>query len=274
MDPTAFALLAIAARGIAAAGFVGGVVALMERASPFIGGIVLALPIVTAPAYIFIILHQDAGFVAQAALGSLATLGAVLLFLISAIILVGRVPMPLALLGGLAAWFAAGSVIRVLPVSFPASLGILVFCGLVAWWSGRGVAMTAPRSAEMAARGRSPWYEIVLRGCAAGCLVAAVSGLAHLLGPTVAGIFASFPVALLTVYWFLPRRLEPAGIRAALRATEIGLISHIPFFSSLALLGPQIGPLPAFALGLLGALGIAVALGVLRRRHLRKTLIS
>ncbi len=45
-----FAILAIAARGLAAAGFVGGVVALMERASPFIGGIVLALPIVTAPA--------------------------------------------------------------------------------------------------------------------------------------------------------------------------------------------------------------------------------
>ena len=67
MEMTAFALLAVAARGLAAAGFVGGVVALMERASPFIGGVVLALPIVTAPAYVFIILHQDAGFVAQAA---------------------------------------------------------------------------------------------------------------------------------------------------------------------------------------------------------------
>jgi uncharacterized membrane protein (GlpM family) len=259
------ALLAVAARGLATAGFVGGVVALMERASPFIGGIVLALPIVTAPAYLFIILHHDTAFVAQAALGSLATIGAVLLFLVSVIALVGRVPMPLALLGGLAAWFVTGLVIRSLPAALPVSLGILAACGLVAWLSGRHVPMTAP-----AARGRSPWYEIALRGSAAGLLVAAVSGLAHLLGPTVAGIFASFPVALLTVCWFLPHRLEATGIRAALRATEIGMLSHMPFFASLALLGPHLGLPAAFALGLTGSLGIAVTLALLRRRHLRR----
>ncbi|MEK9970513.1 MAG: hypothetical protein VW600_15335 [Ferrovibrio sp.] len=260
------ALLAVAARGLAAAGFVGGVVALMERASPFIGGIVLALPIVTAPAYLFIILHHDAGFVAQAALGSLATLGAVLLFLLTVIALVGRVAMPLALLGGLIAWFAAGLVIRSLPPMLAISLGILVACSLLAWLAGRHVPMSAPP-----ARGRSPWYEIALRGAAAGLLVAAVSGLAHLLGPTVAGIFASFPVALLTVCWFLPQRLEAVGIRAALRATEIGLLSHVPFFGGLAVLGPQIGPLPAFAIGLCCSLGVAVTLALLRRRHLRRT---
>jgi uncharacterized membrane protein (GlpM family) len=260
------ALLAIAFRGLVTAAFVSGVVVLMERASPFIGGIVLALPIVTAPAYLFIILHQDTAFVAQAALGSLATIGAVLLFLVSVIALVGRVPMPLALLGGLCAWFATGLVIRSLPSALWISAGIVAVTGLIAWASGRQVAMTAP-----AARGRSPWYEILLRGSAAGLLVAVVSGLAHLLGPTVAGIFASFPVALLTVCWFIPRRLETAGIRAALRATEIGLVSHMPFFFSLAQLAPHIGTWPAFALGIAGSLGIAVALALLRRRHLRRT---
>ncbi|MCW0232254.1 MAG: hypothetical protein OJJ21_01520 [Ferrovibrio sp.] len=261
-----FTLLAMAARGLATAGFVGGVVALMERSSPFIGGIVLALPIVTAPAYLFIILHHEPVFVAQAALGSLATLGAVLLFLVCVIALVGRAPMPLALLGGLTAWFATGLLIRSLPAALWISLGILAATGLIAWLAARRVPMTAP-----AARGRSPWSEIVLRGATAGLLVAAVSGLAHLLGPTVAGIFASFPVALLTVCWFIPRRLEDAGIRAALRATEIGLVSHMPFFLSLALLGTEIGALLAFTLGITGSLGIAVTLALLRRRHLRKT---
>lgn len=266
MDTTAFVILAVAARGLAAAGFVGGVVALMERASPFIGGIVLALPIVTAPAYVFIILHQDAGFVAQAALGSLATVGSVLLFLVAAIALTGRLPMPAVLIGALGAWLASGLIVRALPAALPVSLGVILVAGLIAWWSGRRVPMTAP-----AARGRSPWYEIALRGSAAGLLVAAVSGLAHLLGPTVAGIFASFPVALMTVCWFLPRRLEAGGIRAALRAAQIGMASHIPFFAGLAMLGPRIGIWPAFALGLAGSLGIAVALALLRRRHLRKT---
>lgn len=260
-----FAILAIAARGLAAAGFVGGVVALMERASPFIGGVVLALPIITAPAYVFIILHQEPGFVAQAALGSLATVGSVLLFLVAAIALVGRLPMPAVLVGALGAWLFTGLIVRSLPAALPVSLAVIAVAGLIAWWSGRRVPMTAP-----AARGRSPLYEIALRGSAAGILVAVVSGLAHLLGPTVAGIFASFPVALMTVCWFLPKRLEAAGIRAALRAAQIGMASHIPFFTALALLTPRIGTWPAFALGLVGSLGIAVALALLRRRHLRK----
>lgn len=259
------AIFAIAARGLAAAGFVGGVVALMERASPFIGGIVLALPIVTAPAYLFIILHHDAAFVAQAALGSLATVGSVLLFLVAAIALVGRLPMAAVLAGALGAWLVTGLVVRALPAALPVSFSVIAVAGLIAWWSGRRVPMTAP-----AARGRSPWYEIALRGSAAGLLVAIVSGLAHLLGPTVAGIFASFPVALMTVCWFLPRRLESAGIRAALRAAQIGMASHIPFFTALALLGPNLGAWPAFTLGLVGSLGIAVTLALLRRRHLRR----
>jgi hypothetical protein len=238
----------------------------MERASPFIGGIVLALPIVTAPAYVFIILHQQSDFVAQAALGSLATVGSVLLFLVAAIALVGRLPMPAVLVGALGAWFVTGLIIRALPAALTVSLAVAAVAGMIAWWSGRRVPMTAP-----AARGRSPFYEIALRGSAAGLLVAVVSGLAHLLGPTVAGIFASFPVALMTVCWFLPRRLESGGIRAALRAAQIGMASHIPFFTALAVLGPRIGIWPAFALGLVGSLGIAVALALLRRRHLRKT---
>jgi hypothetical protein len=87
----------------------------------------------------------------------------------------------------------------------------------------------------------------------------------------VAGIFASFPVALLTVCSFLPKRLDTAGIRAALRASQIGLLSHIPFFCSLALLGPQIGLMPAFTAGILGSLAVAVTLALLRRRHLKRS---
>lgn len=259
------ALLAVIARGLATAAFVSGVVALMERASPFIGGIVLALPMVTGPVYIFIILQQDSAFVAQAALGSLATIGAVLMFLATAVALLARVAMPLTLLGALLAWLATGFIIRLLPYAFPIALGVVAVAGLIAWIMGRNVPMTAP-----AARSRSPRYEIALRGIAAGLLVMLVSGLAHLLGPKVAGIFASFPVALLTVSWFLPRRLETAGIRAAWRASQIGMISHIPFFTSLSLLAPVTGEWAAFVLGMAGSLAVAVTLALLRRRHLRK----
>lgn len=263
------AWLAIPARGLATAIFVGGVIWLMERASPFIGGIVLALPIVTAPAYVFLLLQDGADFAAHAALGSLATLGAVLLFLVTVIALLRRFPMRLALPAALLVWFLCGLVIRELPAALPVSLAALGFAALIAWLAGRQVPLTAP-----AARGRSPLYETVLRGLAAGILVAVVSGCSALLGPRLAGIFASFPVALLVVCSFMPRRLEPTGMRAALRATQIGLASHVPFFLSMSLLAPRLGGGAAMLVGVAGSLSVALALGLLRRAVLRRQAVK
>jgi len=261
--------LAVPARGLATAAFVGGVIWLMERASPFVGGIVLALPIVTAPAYLFLLLHDGPDFAAHAALGSLATVGSVLLFLATVIALLRRYPMRLALPAGLLVWLAAGLVIRQLPATLPVSLAVLALAALVAWQAGRQVALTAP-----AARGHSPFYEIALRGAAAGLLVAAVSGCAALLGPRLAGILASFPVALLVVCSFMPRRLETAGMRAALRATQIGLVSHVPFFVSITLLVPRLGSGPGFIAGITGSLVVALILGLLRRLVLRRQAVK
>ncbi|WP_298727677.1 hypothetical protein [uncultured Ferrovibrio sp.] len=262
-----FAWAAIPARGLAAAVFVAGVIWLMERSSPFIGGIVLALPIVTAPAYVFLVLHHDPAFIGEAALGSLATVGAVLLFLVCVIAMIRRVPMPATLACAVATWLATATVIRFLPSSLTISLIVLGLCAATAWWSGRLVPLTAP-----AARGRSPLFEIILRGATAGLLVIGVSILAEQVGPQIAGIFTSFPVALLTVCWFLPRRLDAAGIRASLRATQIGLASHVPFFLSLALLGPfgETGDFTAFGVGILGSIAVALIIALLRRRQVRR----
>src|SRR3546814_3882004 len=63
----------------------------------------LALPIVTAPAYVFLLLQDGPDFAAHAALGSLAAVGAVLLFLVTVIALLRRFPMAVALPCGLLA---------------------------------------------------------------------------------------------------------------------------------------------------------------------------
>src|SRR5690606_8317808 len=148
------AWFAILARGLAAACFVGGVIWLMERTSPFIGGIVLALPIVTAPAYLFLVLLHPPAFVARAALASIATIGAGLLSLVTVIALVRRWPMPAALACALAVWCLTGLLTRAMPAGFASSLLILAAAGAIAWYCGRHVSLTAP-----AARGRSPVYE-------------------------------------------------------------------------------------------------------------------
>src|SRR5690606_39763532 len=73
---------------------------------------IFALPIVTAPAYLFLVLLHPPAFVAEAALASIATIGAVLLFLVTVIALVRRWPMPAALACALAVWCLTGQIGR------------------------------------------------------------------------------------------------------------------------------------------------------------------
>lgn len=257
-----FVWVAFLVRTIAAAGFVAGVIWLMERTSPFIGGVVLGLPFVIAPTYIFLLLNHDPTFVAGAATGGVATLGAALLFLAVIVGLLRRFNMPVSLAAGILAWLCGALLIRLLPASPAVSFTFLAACAAIAWTAMRRVALTAP-----VARGRSPGYELLLRGGSAGLLVGGVSTLAAQLGAQLAGIIASFPIALTVVCLFLPQRLEKAGMRAALTASALGLASHAAFFLCLILLAPVWGGWPAFLIGVAAALATALAIALLRRRQ-------
>jgi hypothetical protein len=63
-------------------------------------------------------------------------------------------------------------------------------------------------------------------------------------------------------------------MRAALRATQIGLASHVPFFLSMALLAPRLGGGAAVVLGLCGSLTVALTLALLRRVVLRRQAVK
>ena len=63
-------------------------------------------------------------------------------------------------------------------------------------------------------------------------------------------------------------------MRAVLRATQIGLFSHIPFFLCVNLVAPRLGGGPAILIGISGSLCVALTLGLLRRAVLRRQAVK
>lgn len=255
-------------RGLSVALFVGAVVYVMDRAPPFIGGIVLALPMVVGPSYFFLGLQQDAAFLHQASLIALGMIGAVLCFLTAYIRLIGHVSAPLSLLGALTAWVVAALTVRHLPVQWPVMLGFTAAAGLLAWLVNRRVVLLG--FSDGGTRQPAPAYDVLLRAASAGLLVVLVTLLANRLGPLGSGLLASFPVALSVICLFLLRRYSRQAARAALASTQRGLVCHVVFF--LSLLGLEAG-LPAVTLGwrfLLASLAsaaTATAVALLTRRR-------
>ncbi len=249
-------------RGLSVALFVGGVVYVMERTRPFIGGIVLALPIVVGPSYFFLNLQQDADFMRQAIVVALGMIGAVLCFLTAYIRLIGRQAAPVALLGALLAWLLAALIVRYLPPELPWMLGFALAAALLAWLANRGVVQLAGNGSSSKP---SPGYDVTLRGLCAGLLVALVTLLANRLGPLGSGLLATFPVALTVVCLFLLRRFDRFTARAALASTQIGLSSHAAFFITLLAL-PGLAAGWRFAAASLASAAWAAGLALARRR--------
>lgn len=253
--------IAVLLRALAAGGFVGGVIFLMERTSPFIGGVVLTLPIVIAPAYFLLALHQPPAFVQAAAVTSMGTIGAGIGFLTAYIRIIGPGRTALSVIGGTAAWLAAAALVAALPPTPATMLLLAAAMALLGWGLNRRIVDLGTNTP----RGRSPLNEVVLRGALAGLLVALVTSLAPLLGPDWTGIAAGYPVALTVVGSFLPRRFDLASTRAAMASSQIGLVNSVAFFLALHGLLPHLPPLAAFAGAVLASIATVLLLITIRR---------
>jgi len=160
-----------------------------RRWGPRVGGLLASFPIVAGPTLFFFAMEQGDAFTAEAARGTLVALVAVAgsglayawaslgtaWWVSLTVSLASFVPITLALRGlGLSA-----------PWALAAALASFVVAGALLPASPGAPARTA----------RSAW-DLPLRTLSAMALVLTVTGLAGRLGPTLAGAFTPFPVAL------------------------------------------------------------------------------
>src|SRR5215469_8723942 len=139
----------------------------VERAGPFIGALIAALPTAAGAAYIILAVEHPPSFIAAGAIGSAATTAAVSIYCLTYAALAQRHGLLLCLVVSLVIWFIAAALLRAVawtPLTV-ALLNIVVF------------GTTIPLSWRFRASGpmrkflRTP-YDIPLRAAAAAVTVA------------------------------------------------------------------------------------------------------
>lgn len=230
-----------------------------ERAGPFLGAVIVALPISAGPAYVIVAMEQDAAFVARSAEASLALNAAMGPFLLAAAaILLKTKSIALALTAGMAIW-AGGAAFALfvappIEVSIPLNMAVFLASAVVA------KSMFKAPDGGPARRGL---LDVLVRAVG----VVTVVGLAILasreLGPRFAGVAALIPVVWICTTVVVKGRSGP-GAAAALIAN--GVVTMNGFWIGLAIVAMTVEPLGevrglslALAACLLTGYGLAVA---------------
>jgi len=207
-----------------------------ERVGPFFGALVVCLPVSAGPAYVLLAMQSSDGFIAESALASATVVPATATYLLAYVLIAPQAGVLASLAGGLAAWGAAVTAIRLVPWGVLGAL--LLNAGVFA------LALVLTQRAEIPGqivRTRRRWFELHMTAALVGCLVAGVVSLSAALGPAFTGTAALFPVTFsslaLAIHPRLGGRVAAATMAAALKA------------------------MPGFALGLLVLHALAVSAG-------------
>ena len=252
-------LLSLAVKMVVTAGFVVFATFLAERAGPVVGGMIATLPIAAGPAYIFLSLDHGPDFIAASALSSLVVNAANCVFAFVYTLSAQRRGLVLSVVPALLAWLAFASLSRALPwttasaVAFNAVvLGVCLAIG------------NRLRHARMPLVTRRP-YDIPLRAGMVALLVATVIGLSARVGPTITGMFAVFPIVLLSLTLILHPRIGGPAAGAVLSNTMLGLVGFSCTCLTARLLVPPLGTAAGLSIALAVSVGCNLAFWWLRR---------
>ena len=251
--------LALAAKLAVTAAFVVGASRIAERAGPLIGAMVATLPIAAGPAYVFVALDHDAGFIAASAVASLAANAANIVFCTVHAAVAQSRGMATSLVAALGVWLVLAVVAHAIGWTLPEAALLNALALALCLAIGRKF-----RVARMPQTVRR-WYDAPLRAGMVAALVAAVVVLSAQVGPTVTGILALFPIVLISlILIFQPRIGGPAT--AALTANAVfGLGGYAVALVALHVAAVPLGVPAALALALLISTGCNFAVARARR---------
>lgn len=226
-----------------------------EKSGPFVGGLILALPVSVGPAYVLLALQASPEFIAQSALGSLASNAMVGVFVVTYLALALRVPLVLSVGVAVAAWLTGVVALKLLEPSAT----WLVLLNVI------GSALFIPLS-RRALSGAPPvprvrrWYALPLRALLVGALVGTVLTISALIGPTWTGMAMSFPVTLTSSILIMQPAIGAAATRAMMASVLRGLAPFTLSFWLIHALAATQGVWRALGLALLA---IVVWIGAL-----------
>src|SRR5581483_10751085 len=248
MSPDLFFLFTLLAKMAVAGLFVISATIAAERAGPFVGALVVTLPVSAGPAYVFLALDHDAAFISASALASLANNIVTFAFALAFIFISQRFRTLTSVALSLVCWAGATVVVRQFQWTAPtATLGnIAAF--FVCYALARRYADAPMPRVELR------FTDVLLRALLVAALVALVVGLSFAIGPSATGVLAAYPVVYTSIMLNLHRRVGAAATAAVLAHGFAGLLGF-----GFALLVLHVS---AVSVGTIAALSLALAFSV------------
>jgi hypothetical protein len=238
--PTLLLKLTLAPTLVACASLAG------RRFGARVSGWLIGFPVVAGPVLWFYARDQGAAFAARAAAGTLLGVLALCVFLLAyAWSAARRGWLPSVLLGWLgfvAATLGVAQVHWLREAPWPAGL-VIAFAALTA------TSRALPRLPPLPAPSR-PRRDLPLRLAATALLVVSLTGVAHLLGPSLSGLFTPFPVATAILVVFAHREGGASGVVAVYGGFLPSLYSFACFAAALSFALGRWPVVPAFAFAL------------------------
>ncbi len=222
---------------------IGGASLAARRWGPAVAGWIVALPLTSGPVLFFVALDHGPAFAAQAAVGTMLGLGAIVAFSIAFAAASARGVVP-GMAAAAVAYIAVGALLQV-AAGWPfLLLAVLVAVSIL------GALRVLPPSSGRPSPARHPPWDLPARVVVGTILVVGLTTVAPVLGPTVSGIVTTFPVyvSVLSVFAFVHGG-RPAAI-GVLRGALIGLPGTVAFYMPVHYFVVSPGVVPAFALSI------------------------
>jgi hypothetical protein len=198
-----------------------------RRWGPEIGGWILGVPFTSAPVAFFLALSPGQRFAATAALGTMAGTASQAIFCVLYAWMAQRRGWTLSLIAATAGFVVVTALLNLVVLSpwitFVVMIGVVVVS--IAAMPGQGM------------QGREdvtfPRWDIPARMAVATVFVVALTAVAPVLGPRLAGLLAPFPLYATVLTTFAHRLQGSASAVAVLRGLLLGLFGFAAFFLTL-----------------------------------------
>ena len=235
-----------------------GVARIAERAGAFMASVLLTVPMNAGPGFFFLALDHPAPFIAEGALVSFASTGAVLIFAAAYVNLAKRFDFPLCALGASLAWLIAAAAFSWVDLDLPSAFALIAGGALIAFLGRRRLDLFAAPEQEPSA-----FRLLLARGLVAGAWAAGFAALGTHIGPSLAGLGLAFPIIFCTAAWTIHRTHGGDFAAALLTSAQRSVVTYASFCLALHLLATSMPPLPAFGLACLVMVVVAANVGAL-----------
>lgn len=238
---------------------IGGASLAARRWGPAVGGLIVALPLTSGPVAFFLALDYGAAFAAEAVVGSLGGLVAIVAFSLAYAATGSRFGAGAGLVAAALAFITTGLLVRPF-----VGTSIWLLLALVVSFVTLGLRLL-PRGGERTAAFPHPRWDLPARMAIATGLVVGLTAIAPRLGPTTSGLVATFPVYVAVMAAFTQRQQGAPAAIGVLRGLLAGLFGTAVFYVVVHVAIVPAGIAPAFLL----ATAIAVGIQVIALRRVR-----